>query len=138
MDLVIGGISALAALIGAMWGIVKYYDQKRTKQEENQRTKERERDEQLDNIKFSLDAVKTTIDENEMDRLRSEIIQAENDLRNGLELSEVYLKHVHHSYDKYISKGGNSYIVECMDNIKEYERECRAANIIGFEHRNEE
>ena len=170
MELLIGlgGFGGLAALIGAIWGIVRYYDKKKDERERTQQKLEAERTKLLQSMSKQLNEVvevnkaqkedisamhkdiseiqkqlkqvqkeaqdtRKTIEENEMDRLRSDIILYQNQLENGLGLNQQALMHVHHCFDKYSSKGGNSYIEGCMDYIKEYERECREAGIIGFE-----
>ena len=170
MELLIGlgGFGGLAALIGAIWGIVRYYDKKKDERERKQQTLEAERTKLLQSMSKQLNEVvevnkaqkedisamhkdiseiqkqlkqvqkeaqdtRKTIEENEMDRLRSDIILYQNQLENGLGLNQQALMHVHHCFDKYSSRGGNSYIEGCMDYIKEYERECREAGIIGFE-----
>ena len=164
----LGGFTGLAALIGAIWAVVKYYDKKKTAREDQLKAREQERDELLRQLSNKLETVITinneqkedieelhrsneaiqttltdvqrhaqdtrkTIDENEMDRLRGEIINCQNQLENGSGITQQMLQHVHHCYDKYHSKGGNSYIDSCMETITDYERECREAGIIGFE-----
>ena len=172
MEWIVGLISAITALIGAVWGVVKYYDIKRTKEQEKREEaeesrrksleeREARRDELLTKIVSSLGALSEdsqtqkediaflhsrfdfmhdqieqmtqTIEENEMDRLRCDIISCVNKLRNGFEMSQVDLEHIHHCYDKYRARGGNSYIESCMEYVFEYERECREAGVIGFE-----
>ena len=176
MEWIVGLISAVTAFIGAIWGIVKYYDAKGVKEQEKREKAEAERqraieeretrrDEIFNNIVGSLSALSEdsqdqkeeiaflharfdlmhdqieqmshTIEENEMDRLRSDIIDCVSKLRNGFEMSQVDLEHIHHCYDKYRAKGGNSYIESCMEYVFEYERECREAGVIGFENGSE-
>ena len=155
-----GILGAVTALIGSVWGIVKYYDQKRVKEQQAKETKENTRDEtlkglsnaignlnttmnkqhdevvqlrsEISHVKEKLEEVddklidtQRTMDENEMDRLRSDIINCANKIEEGFSISEAVLQHIHHCYDKYAAKGGNSYIEECMDFVREYERECR-------------
>lgn len=162
MELIIGLISALAALIGTVWGIVKYYDVKRTKQETEAQAREQKHDEMLGSIAQKLeritqdnalqhnaieelqqevtslneniDTMQQQIDENEMDRLRCDIISCVNKLQNGFTMSQADFEHIHHCYDKYISRGGNSYIESCMEYVVEYEEECRRNGIgVGFD-----
>lgn len=153
VEWIIGAITAAAGLIGTVWGIVKYYDQKRVneKNEQNEREDRREKlltetleglnsvhttmsgqalkvdslVSVLSNIDTKLEEMQEQIDTNEMDRLRHVIIEGMLNLQNGLEVSQVYLEHIHHCYDKYKNCGGNSYIDSCMANIVEYEEECR-------------
>lgn len=164
----LGGFGGLATLIAAIWGIVRYYDKKKTDRQIELTKQERLRTETLQTMSRQLEKVidsnealrddvgnihkdiaklqnqlkavekeaqdtRKTIEENEMDRLRSDIILYQNQLENGMGLNQQALMHVHHSYDKYHAKGGNSYIEDCMSYIREYERECREAGIIGFE-----
>jgi hypothetical protein len=169
MELIVGFIVAVTGLIGGIWAIVKYYDQKSTKKQEQQNQQELARDNVLKDIKKDLKIIlddnaqrkeeikelkedvnklhvqkdemqrqlqimQETMNENEMDRLRNDIIDGVSKLRNGYDMSQVDLDHIHHCYDKYISKGGNSYIRTCMEYVKEYERECFDAGIEGFDN----
>jgi uncharacterized protein YpuA (DUF1002 family) len=132
MELIIGLIGALATLIGTVWGIVKYYDVKRTKAEAEAKTKQDARDTVLDTILKTLGNLQMQVTENEMDRLRTDIINCANKLQNGYTVTSDYLEHIHHAYDKYIAGGGNSYIEDCMAYVRAYEEECRRNGIIGF------
>lgn len=162
VELFISLIVALTGLIGCVWGIVKYYDVKRTKkeaeeqrikneQEQLKRAKENERDEKLElilnsvqslqeynlyqeeeiqslqdqflNMQLHLEETRETIDANEMDRLRSDIINCVNRIHNGYAVSQAELEHIHHCYDKYSSRGGNSYIQNCMTVVTQYENQ---------------
>lgn len=162
MELIISLILAVSTLIGTVWGIVKYYDVKRTKQEQEQHARENARDELLSSIATELKGIKEDnalqhnniselqadvtslhtsietmqqqIDENEMDRLRCDIISCVNKLQNGFTMSQADFEHIHHCYDKYISRNGNSYIESCMAYVTEYEEECRRNGIgVGFD-----
>lgn len=162
LELIISLIVAISTLIGTVWGIVKYYDVKRTKQEAEKIRKEEERDNILKNVVTQLTAIsldnaaqhrnieivqeeigkinlqtqniQEQIDENEMDRLRSDIINCVNKLQNGLTMSQADFEHIHHCFDKYINRGGNSYIQSCMDYVIEYEEECRRNGVgVGFD-----
>ena len=166
MELIIGLITALATLIGVVWGIVKYYDIKRTKQETEAQAREQKHDEMLaevakelksithDNslqhaaieglrqdvttLNSNIDDMQQQIDENEMDRLRCDIISCVNKLQNGFTMSQADFEHIHHCYDKYVGKGGNSYIESCMEYVVEYEEECRRNGIgVGFDSQSE-
>lgn len=153
---------AIATLIGTVWGIVKYYDVKRTKTEAENTRKEEERNNlfkemvqklekidadnnsqhehlgliqhKVDEMQTKVENIQVQIDENEMDRLRSDIINGVNKLQNGLTMSQADFEHIHHCYDKYTSKGGNSYIESCMDYVTEYEEECRRNGVgVGYD-----
>ena len=157
MEIVIALLGAVSTLIGSVWGIVKYYDQKREKEQkakeeetnsirrQNQKlleamgstleklaTSNAQQQEDIGVLKLQSAEMKEQLQdirrenkENEVDRLRTEIIDIYNKLLNGFTLTSVDFEHVHHSYDKYVSKGGNSYIEDCMDTIREFERDCR-------------
>lgn len=62
-------------------------------------------------------------DENERDRLRAEVMIAANKLHNGQRLTTADYKHIEHVYTKYKELGGNSYIDEQMEYIREKEHE---------------
>ena len=72
--------------------------------------------------------IKNLIDANEMDRMRAEIMQFVCYLRNGMIMDGAEFKHIHKVYDKYHSMGGNSYIDEDFEYIREKEREFKEAN----------
>lgn len=162
LELIISLILAASTLIGTVWGIVKYYDVKRTKKETEAVQREEERDkilktvaeqlktialdnaaqhrnieivqEEIVKINLQIQNIQEQIDENEMDRLRSDIINCVNKLQNGLTMSQADFEHIHHCFDKYISKGGNSYIQSCMDYVIDYEEECRRNGVrVGFD-----
>ena len=163
MEIVISLILAASTLIGTIWGIVKYYDIKQTKKEQALKAKEeaekKQQDEKLtkalnaiskdladikdDNahqhaeistLQTEVRAVKKQMDEDEMDRLRSDIIDCVNKLQNGFIMSQADFEHIHHSYDKYVSRNGNSYIASCMEYVTDYEEECRRNGIgVGFD-----
>ena len=162
LELIISLILAASTLIGTVWGIVKYYDVKRTKKETEAVQREEERDkvlktvaeqlktialdnaaqhrnieivqEEIRKINLQIQNIQEQIDENEMDRLRSDIINCVNKLQNGLTMSQADFEHIHHCFDKYISKGGNSYIQSCMDYVIDYEEECRRNGVgVGFD-----
>ena len=67
--------------------------------------------------------IKNLMDNNEMDRLRAEIMQFVCYLRSGINITSAEFKHIHHVYDKYHNMGGNSYIDEDFKYILEKERE---------------
>lgn len=67
--------------------------------------------------------LKNLMDDNELDRLRAEIMQFVCYLRSGMSITSAEFKHIHHVYDKYHNMGGNSYIDEDFQYILEKERE---------------
>lgn len=126
-ELIISSIVALTSLIGAVWGIVRYYDQKRA-------NKAKEDHAEIVALRTALEAMADRLENmemrmmnNELDRLRSDIINFETQLRNGFAMSEGDFSHIHHSYDKYHAAHGNSYIDGVMADIIEMEHEYRAA-----------
>ena len=91
--------------------------------------------ERVDTLKQQIQNTREEINENEMDRLRSDIIDCVNRLQNGSIMSQADLEHIHHAYDKYKKRGGNSYIESCMHYVIEYEDECRRNGIdMDFNH----
>ena len=67
--------------------------------------------------------LKNLMDDNELDRLRAEIMQFVCYLRSGMNITSAEFKHIHHVYDKYHNMGGNSYIDGDFQYILEKERE---------------
>lgn len=67
--------------------------------------------------------LKNLSDNNELDRLRAEIMQFVCYLKNGMHMDSAEFKHIHKAYDKYHNMGGNSYIDEDFKYILEKERE---------------
>ena len=155
IELAIGLITGAAGLIGTIWGIIKYYDQKKEKKEQQKEKQQLQQQEEhikvvaalskgvtqltnlvhaqqkenkniqnhIDNMQDQMQEMMLAIEENEMDRLRTDIVDCVSKIRNGYDVSPIDLEHIHHAYDKYKSKGGNSYIESCMSLIKEYEDE---------------
>lgn len=136
-----------------MWAIVKYYDTKKTKLEEQKEIQAKARTEQLNNIANNIQAVKSTnekqevilhdledaicimqndlvlvhnqlqsqqneIEQNEINRLQTAIIDFADKLRAGNRLGEHNFHYVFDAYEKYRDLGGNSYIESEMDYIK--------------------
>ena len=71
--------------------------------------------------------LKNLMDDNELDRLRAEIMQFVCYLRSGMSITSAEFKHIHHVYDKYHNMGGNSYIDEDYHYILEQERQYLAS-----------
>ena len=135
VELIIAVTGAITGVGGLIFGIVKWRDAKREKDE----AKRKQTTEQV--IVNKIDAAIIPLrqtnaeqneriarlekkqDENERDRLRAEIMIAANKLHNGQRLTTVDYKHIEHVYTKYQELGGNSYIVEQMKYIREKERE---------------
>lgn len=66
-----------------------------------------------------VDRIDTKVDENEKDRLRETILQYKKSLDNGIPLSEHEYEYILKIYDKYKNMGGNSFVSEVVQNIKE-------------------
>ena len=73
--------------------------------------------------KTEMTHLKNLMDDNELDRLRAEIMQFVCYLRSGMNITSAEFKHIHHAYDKYHNMGGNSYIDGDFQYILEKERE---------------
>ena len=72
--------------------------------------------------------LKNLSDNNELDRLRAEIMQFVCYLKNGMHMDGAEFKHIHKVYDKYHNMGGNSYIDEDFEYIKQKERDFNLTN----------
>ena len=84
--------------------------------------------ERLDRVEKENKRQAEQIDENERYRIRQEIIAFSRDLRDGrlANMSDEDFKHIHKIYDRYVNElGGNSYIIEVMNYIKEQEKQYR-------------
>ena len=77
-------------------------------------------------IDEKVNNLKREVDQNELDRIKYEILQFSGSLRNGLKRSETDYLHIESIFTKYRSKGGNTYIVHEM----EYIRECHDKGMI--------
>lgn len=77
--------------------------------------------EEISELKNEVKQIKTDVDINERDRIRYEILQFSGSLRNGLKRTDNDYKHIEELFEKYQSKGWNSYIHSEMDFI----RDCR-------------
>lgn len=82
----------------------------------------------IDEINKKIKTVEEKVDnnmkettQNELDRIRYEILQFSGSLRNGLSRTENDYTHIEEIFEKYIKKGGNSYIHSEMEFI----RSCR-------------
>ena len=135
-----GLITAITGLVGACWAIVKYYDSKKQKRhdqivqtlmEQNSKQDEvlketceviKDTRQQLADTQEQLRAMQQAMHDDELDKLRNDLINFACKLRNGFEMSSVDYEHIHTVYDKYILMGGNSYIqLDCFPYILECE-----------------
>ena len=72
----------------------------------------------IDELKEKIDKVDKKVDDNELDRIKYEILQFSGSLRNGLKRTEVDYQHIEELFTKYSKKGGNSYIANEMEYIR--------------------
>lgn len=72
----------------------------------------------IDKILERLISLETDVRNNELDRIRCEILQFSGSLRNGLNRNETDYKHIEDIYIKYVKLGGNSYIGHELDYIR--------------------
>ena len=77
-------------------------------------------------IDEKVNNLKREVDQNELDRIKYEILQFSGSLRNGLKRSETDYLHIESIFTKYRGKGGNTYILHEM----EYIRECHDKGMI--------
>lgn len=71
----------------------------------------------IKDIQKTLECNHTEIIESEKYRLKGEIIDFAEDLRNGAQKSSVAYQHIHNSYSRYKKLGGNGYIDETFKYI---------------------
>ena len=76
---------------------------------------------EITNINERINDLKEEQKQNELDRIRYEILQFSGSLRNGLKRTENDYQHIEEIFEKYEKKGGNSYIHSEMEFI----RDCR-------------
>lgn len=77
-------------------------------------------------ISRDVDNLRKEVNNNEIDRIKYEILQFSGSLRNGLRRTEVDYQHIEMIFTKYKNKGGNSYIMHEM----EYIRDCHDKGMI--------
>lgn len=77
-------------------------------------------------ISKDVDNLRKEVNNNEIDRIKYEILQFSGSLRNGLKRTEVDYQHIEMIFTKYRNKGGNSYIMHEM----EYIRDCHDKGMI--------
>lgn len=76
---------------------------------------------EITNINERINDLKEEQNQNELDRIRYEILQFSGSLRNGLNRTQNDYQHIEEIFEKYEKKGGNSYIHSEMEFI----RDCR-------------
>lgn len=145
-EVIVSLIVAVTGLISALWGIIKYYDTKRDKKQQEQNIFMQEmRDEnkvqsqkidklfnktsglenEVNNLKTDVSNVheqlrsqESNIHENEMNRLQTAIMDFAASLRNGNSATLNSFNYIFHAYDKYKMLGGNSFVDSEMEYIK--------------------
>lgn len=73
-------------------------------------------------IKKEQSIMKAEQKDTSLDNYRAEIMQFASMLKNDYVPDSIEFQHIHNVYDKYIAKGGNSYIHGVMDYIVNIER----------------
>ena len=141
-------ITATAGALGTVWGIIEKIRSDKRKKELEKKAFEKEtiinnvtenvktliepikaqnetQSEQIDKLerihKEEVAKLQKSINENELDRLRAEIMIFACNLRNGIKMGDADFKYICKAYDKYHRMGGNSYIDSVMNYIKEEE-----------------
>lgn len=73
----------------------------------------------IDKILERIVKLETDVRDNELDRIKAEILQFSGSLRNGLNRNETDYQHIESIYIKYVKLGGNSYIGHELDYIRQ-------------------
>lgn len=73
----------------------------------------------INKITDRLDILEKSMNSNELDRIRYEILQFSGSLRNGLSRTETDYQHIEAIFTKYKNMGGNSYILHEMEYIRD-------------------
>lgn len=134
-------IVAVGGVLGTIFGWVKYLHSRRDNKIEDRlsakldssieqvKIQNEQQSELIDKLdrtqREEANSIKKVIHENEMDRLRTEIMIFTCNLRNGMKMDGADFHHIHRAYDKYKKLGGNSYIDADMAYIKEKELELK-------------
>lgn len=145
-EIIVSLIVAVTGLISALWGIIKYYDTKRDKKQQEQnifmqemRDENKAQSQKIDklfnktsglenevnnlktdvsNVHEQLRSQESNIHENEMNRLQTAIMDFASSLRNGNSATLNSFNYIFHAYDKYKMLGGNSFVDSEMEYIK--------------------
>ena len=76
----------------------------------------------IKDIKSEQEKIKEEQNDDSLDEYRNQILQFASMLKNDYIPDEVEFQHIHEVYDKYLKKGGNSYIHQKMDYIERMEK----------------
>ena len=145
-EIVVSLIVAVTGLISAVWAILKYYDTKREKKQtqsdkfmKEMRDENKEQSTKIDslitrttrvetelsnlkddlaNVHEQLNAQECDIQDNEMNRLQTAIMDFPSALRAGQPETLNSFNYNFHAYDKYKSLGGNSFVDSEMEYIR--------------------
>lgn len=79
----------------------------------------------IDKILERIVKLETDVRDNELDRIKAEILQFSGSLRNGLNRNETDYLHIESIYTKYVKLGGNSHISHELDYIRQCHDEGR-------------
>ena len=75
--------------------------------------------ENINNLDKKVDKIDLKVDTNELDRIRHSILDYKKGLDNGVKLSQHEYEYILKIYDKYKGMGGNSFITDVVEQIKE-------------------
>ena len=84
--------------------------------------------EDLENLDAKLKRQNKMIAEFEKNRIRGELLNFSEDLKNGVKKSPIAYQHAFSIYEKYKKLGGNSYIDNAFEYIKFRQKQDESAN----------
>lgn len=145
-------IAIIGSFLGSVVGLLTYFERRERKREQRAKKQEQERLEKITSeimkkiIPMWQNEFKTQIDELvstnefaaledqvknqgkmlidfEKSRLKAEIMDFGEDLKNGIEKSSVAFQHIHEVFSKYKKLGGNSYVLGVFEYIVSKQRE---------------
>ena len=77
---------------------------------------------EIEQVVSAIDLNHKQLIESELFRLKGEILQFAEDLKNGAEKSSVAYQYIHDCYSRYEDLGGNSYIEQTFEYITEHQK----------------
>lgn len=127
-ELITAIAGALIGIGGFVFGIIKWRDERRERRNSKKRQSTQDFvaekiNEAIVPIKDELAKLQETVKDNELNRLRSEIMIFVHELKNGQFIDGADFEHIHKAYDRYHAMGGNSYIDGDMQFILRCEKE---------------
>ena len=75
--------------------------------------------ENINNLDKKVDKIDLKVDTNELDTIRHSILDYKKGSDNGVKLSQHEYEYILKIYDKYKGMGGNSFITDVVEQIKE-------------------